>query len=57
MAGVDGLVAVAVLQLFVDVGRQAQASRSILALRAEDVKREEENMSKVVDENLSLIHI
>mgnify|MGYP000341120185 CR=1 FL=1 len=32
-------------------GGTPQASRSILALRAEDVKREEENMSKVVDEN------
>lgn len=32
-------------------GGTSQASRSILALRAEDVKREEENMSKVVDEN------
>ena len=32
-------------------GGTPQASRSILALRAEDVKREEEGMSKVVDEN------
>ena len=32
-------------------GGTPQASRSILALRAEDVKREEENVSKVVDEN------
>ena len=32
-------------------GGTPQASRSILALRAEDVKREEENTSKVVDEN------
>lgn len=32
-------------------GGTPQAPRSILALRAEDVKREEENMSKVVDEN------
>jgi len=32
-------------------GGTPQASKSILALRAEDVKREEENMSKVVDEN------
>lgn len=32
-------------------GGTPQASRSILALRAEDVKRAEEGMSKVVDEN------
>lgn len=32
-------------------GGTPQASRSILALRAEDVKREEENVSQVVDKN------